>query len=58
VGTVGGTVAANEHNLIEGRIQGGIASGMLKEDTSFTWTNGTAYSCTSGVVTWTATLTK
>jgi subtilisin family serine protease len=51
---VGGD-AGTDVIAITGRISGGIASGTYRVDTSFS-DNGTAYSCTTGNQTWTATL--
>jgi hypothetical protein len=41
---------------IDGRFAAGVASGTIKTATAFTHA-GTAYSCNSGTVTWTATRT-
>jgi hypothetical protein len=55
-GTVG-SVAAIWHTSITGHLSGATAVGNLEETTSFTWTNGVAYACGSGLQTWTATRT-
>jgi hypothetical protein len=53
-GTVG-SFASHYKVVIEGHFSpGGIAAGNLREDTSFADADGTAYSCSSGVVSWTA----
>jgi hypothetical protein len=54
-GTVG-PVPANHHTVIEGHFSGATVAGTLKVDTSFTWTDGVGCSCTSGLVSWTASL--
>jgi uncharacterized protein with FMN-binding domain len=54
-GTVGASFPSTFHNVVTGRVQGGIASGTIKEDTSFE-EYGKGYICSSGLVTWTATL--
>ncbi len=53
-GTVG-TFPATFHSAFTGRIQGGIASGTIKQDTNFE-AYSVGYQCSSGLVTWTATL--
>ncbi len=55
-GTVG-SVAATGHTSITGHLSGATAVGNLEETTNFTWTNGVAYACGSGLQTWTATRT-
>jgi hypothetical protein len=55
-GFVGGSFPATDSYLLTGRVQGGIASGTLKEDTSFD-RYSVGYVCSSGLVTWTTTLT-
>jgi hypothetical protein len=52
-----GSAAARFHKVIEGHFNGAIAAGNLKIDTTFIWTDGTYYTCSSGPVSWTATLT-
>jgi hypothetical protein len=54
--TLNGSVDGNPSTdtiTITGHVANGTASGTYREDTSFT-DNGTAYSCTSGNQTWTA----
>jgi len=59
--TINGTVGGNPSTdtiAITGHVSGGSASGTIREDTSFTDSgSGTAYSCTSGNQTWTASKT-
>lgn len=57
--TVGGTISGNPVTgtvTITGKASGGTASGTYREDDSFTY-NDTAYSCTTGDQTWTASKT-
>jgi hypothetical protein len=53
-GTIG-TFPANYHTVVTGRVQGGIASGTIKIDNSFD-AYSVGYVCSSGLVTWTASL--
>ena len=54
-GFVGGSFTATDNYMLSGRVQGGIASGTLQEGTSFD-RYSVGYVCSSGLVTWTATL--
>jgi hypothetical protein len=57
--TLNGTVDGNPSTVtiaITGHVSGGSASGTYRDDTSFTY-NGTAYGCSSGNQTWTASKT-
>lgn len=55
-GTIG-TFPANYHTVVAGRVQGGLASGTIKIDNSFD-AYSVGYVCSSGLVTWTATLSQ
>ena len=55
-GNAGASATYTETNMLAGRVQGGIASGTVKEDSSFELFS-VGYVCSSGLVTWTATLT-
>ena len=56
-GTIG-TVAATGAVSITGHFSGPTAVGNLERKTFFTWTNGVAYACGSGLQTWTVTRTQ
>jgi hypothetical protein len=55
-GTIG-SVPATGRTSVSGHLSGATAIGNLERTTTFTWTDGVAYSCGSGLQTWTATRT-
>jgi hypothetical protein len=55
-GAVGGQ-PANYHTTIDGHFSGSLAAGTLKIESSFTGSDGIFRTCTSGLVTWTASKT-
>jgi hypothetical protein len=52
-GTVGGSPSTN-NVMFTGHVSAGTASGTYREDTFFSASDGTGYSCTTGNQTWTA----
>jgi hypothetical protein len=46
------------HTSLQGQFSSSLAMGSLKDDASFTNSNGTSYTCSSGTVTWTAGLSS
>jgi len=57
-GTVGPWPATSKHLTIRGHVTGSTASGSLELNTDFrNLDNGVAYSCGSGLQTWTVTRT-